>query len=52
VLIELGYVSNQDDLKLLSSAAWRAKAVQSMVAAIDTFFTTRIAGASPTPGAH
>lgn len=47
VLLELGYVSNRDDLKLLKSGAWRTKAVDSVVQAIDTFFATRIAGANP-----
>ena len=44
VLIELGYVTNRDDLKLLTSEAWRARATDSMVQAVHTFFTTRFAG--------
>jgi N-acetylmuramoyl-L-alanine amidase len=44
VLIELGYVTNRDDLKLLNSDAWRARATDSMVQAVHTFFTTRFAG--------
>jgi len=49
VLIELGYVSNQQDLKQLTSGAWRTRTVTSTVQAIDTFFTTRIAGAPAGP---
>jgi N-acetylmuramoyl-L-alanine amidase len=45
VLIELGYVSNGQDLKELTSDAWRQRAGDSIVHAIDTFFTTRVAGA-------
>jgi N-acetylmuramoyl-L-alanine amidase len=52
VLIELGYVTNPQDLKLLTSDSWRARAADSMVQAVQTFFTTRIAGAGATPGAN
>ena len=45
VLIELGYVSHSQDLKELTSDAWRLRAGDSVVHAIDTFFTTRVAGA-------
>jgi N-acetylmuramoyl-L-alanine amidase len=45
VLIELGYVSNGQDLKELVSDSWRQRAGDSIVHAIDTFFTTRVAGA-------
>jgi N-acetylmuramoyl-L-alanine amidase len=44
VLIELGFVSNGQDLKQLTSDAWRARAGDSVVHAIETFFTTRFAG--------
>jgi N-acetylmuramoyl-L-alanine amidase len=47
VLIELGFVTNPQDLKLLTSDAWRARVADSMVLAIQTFFTTRIAGGAP-----
>jgi len=50
VLIELGFVTNPQDLKLLTSDAWRARVADSMVHAIHTFFATRIAGSAPTPG--
>lgn len=45
VLVELGYMTNKQDLKLLTSEAWRAKAVQSIVQGVDAFFRTRMAGA-------
>jgi N-acetylmuramoyl-L-alanine amidase len=45
VLIELGYVSSKDDLKQLTSGAWRTRTAASLVQAIDTFFSTRLAGA-------
>jgi len=44
VLLELGYVSNQQDLKSLVSNTWRAKTADSISQAVDTFFTTRLAG--------
>jgi N-acetylmuramoyl-L-alanine amidase len=49
VLIELGFVSNKQDFKLLTSDAWRAKAASSIVQAIDTYFTTRLAGSRQRP---
>jgi N-acetylmuramoyl-L-alanine amidase len=51
VLIELGFVTNPQDLKLLTSDAWRARVADSMVQAIQTFFATRVAG-SPPPGSN
>jgi N-acetylmuramoyl-L-alanine amidase len=44
VLIELGYVSNKQDLKSLTSADWREHTTDSMAQAIDRFFTTKLAG--------
>ncbi|MFC5069001.1 N-acetylmuramoyl-L-alanine amidase [Flaviflagellibacter deserti] len=38
VLLELGYMSNRDDLKLLTSEEWRNTASGAMVAAVDRFF--------------
>ncbi len=50
VLLEVGYMSNKDDLKLLKSDAWRAKTVETIAKSIDLFFTTRrMAGAGSTP---
>jgi N-acetylmuramoyl-L-alanine amidase len=46
VLIELGYVSNRQDIKSLTSADWREHTAGSIAQAIDRFFTTRLAGGS------
>jgi N-acetylmuramoyl-L-alanine amidase len=46
VLIELGYVSSKDDLKQLTSGAWRTRTAGSLTRAIDAFLSTRVAGAS------
>jgi N-acetylmuramoyl-L-alanine amidase len=43
-LIELGYVSNKQDLQSLTSAAWRGRTADAIVQAVDAFFTTRLAG--------
>jgi N-acetylmuramoyl-L-alanine amidase len=51
VLIELGYVSNKDDLKQLMSETWRGRAGDAIAHAVDTFFTTRVAGTAPS-GPH
>ena len=40
-LLELGYMSNKDDLKLLMSKDWRDKAADAMVQAVDGFFGKR-----------
>ena len=45
VLVELGYMSTKDDLKQLTSAAWRARTAQALAQAVDSFFTPRVAGA-------
>jgi N-acetylmuramoyl-L-alanine amidase len=45
VLIELGYVSSNADLKQLMSDAWRTRATGSIARAVDKFFTARLAGA-------
>jgi N-acetylmuramoyl-L-alanine amidase len=50
VLIELGYVTNPQDLKVLTSDAWRARLADSMVHAVQTFFTTRVVGARAAAG--
>lgn len=41
-LIELGYVSNKDDLKLLTSESWRSRSVAAVAQAIDAFLDKRI----------
>ena len=45
VLIELGYVSNKDDLEHLVSESWRSRTVGSVSHAIDAFFAKRLATA-------
>jgi N-acetylmuramoyl-L-alanine amidase len=47
VLIELGYVSNKDDLEHLVSENWRSRTVGSVAHAIDAFFAKRLATAGP-----
>ncbi len=49
VLIELGYVSNRQDLKLLTSEAWRSRTADAIVGAVDTYFSTRFAGGAAAP---
>jgi N-acetylmuramoyl-L-alanine amidase len=44
VLVELGYVTNSQDIKSLTSEGWRERTADSMMRAIDTFFATRTAG--------
>ena len=43
VLIELAYVSNQQDANNLKSGAWREKVADSIVSAIDNYFGNQIA---------
>jgi N-acetylmuramoyl-L-alanine amidase len=50
VLIELGYVSNRQDIKSLTSADWREHTADSIAQAIDRFFTTRLAGSGRASG--
>jgi N-acetylmuramoyl-L-alanine amidase len=45
VLVELGYVSNKDDLEHLVSENWRTRTVGSVAHAIDMFFAKRLAAA-------
>jgi N-acetylmuramoyl-L-alanine amidase len=47
VLIELGYVSNKDDLQQLMSENWRSKTVGAVAKAIDGFFSKRMVSAGP-----
>ena len=43
VLIELAYVTNKQDAKLLSSDAWRDKVSDSIMTAVDNYFSNQIA---------
>ncbi|MGB3864012.1 MAG: N-acetylmuramoyl-L-alanine amidase, partial [Xanthobacteraceae bacterium] len=45
VLIELGYVSNKDDLKHLISENWRSRSVAAVADAIDAFLARRVVSA-------
>lgn len=47
VLIELGYVSNKDDLQHLVSESWRSKTVGSVAQAVDMFLGKRVVSAAP-----
>src|SRR5262245_51897155 len=51
VLIELGYVTSRQDLKMLTSETWRARATDSIVQAVQAFFSAQIAGQSAQSGA-
>ncbi|BCP53060.1 N-acetylmuramoyl-L-alanine amidase [Kaistia sp. 32K] len=42
-LVELGYLSNAEDEKLLTSPEWREKTAVAITRAIDAFFRTRVA---------
>jgi N-acetylmuramoyl-L-alanine amidase len=44
VLLELGYVTTRSDLQSLMAQEWRERTADSIAHAIDTFFTTRLAG--------
>jgi N-acetylmuramoyl-L-alanine amidase len=45
VLVELGYVSNKQDLQSLLSDTWRDHTANAMALAIDSYFETHVAGA-------
>ncbi len=45
VLVELGYVSNKDDMEHLASESWRTRTAGSVAHAIDMFFAKRLATA-------
>ena len=44
VLVELGYVSNKQDLQSLSSDSWRDHTANAMASAIDGYFSAHLAG--------
>jgi N-acetylmuramoyl-L-alanine amidase len=45
VLVELGYVSNRQDLQSLVSDNWRNRTADSIAQAIDGYFSAHLAGA-------
>ena len=45
VLVELGYVSNKEDMQSLLSDSWREHTADSMASAVDSYFSTHLAGA-------
>ena len=47
VLIELGFMSNAADERLMRQSEWQGKIAQSIVAAVDAFFDKRLARAVP-----
>jgi N-acetylmuramoyl-L-alanine amidase len=52
VLVELGYVSNRDDLKALLSENWRNRTADTIAQAIDSYFSTHLAGTRTGAGAN
>jgi N-acetylmuramoyl-L-alanine amidase len=47
VLLELGYVSNKEDLQLLVSDSWRSRTVGSVAQAVELFFGKRVVATEP-----
>jgi N-acetylmuramoyl-L-alanine amidase len=47
VLVELGFVTNKADIQSLISQEWRERTADAMVQAVDSFFSTRLAGEGP-----
>ncbi|VAV91217.1 N-acetylmuramoyl-L-alanine amidase [hydrothermal vent metagenome] len=43
VLLELGYLSNKSDAKLLTSKAWQKKVAKALAQSIDNYFRARVA---------
>ena len=44
VLVELGYVSNKEDLQSLSSDSWRDHTANAMSSAVDGYFSAHVGG--------
>lgn len=49
VLVELGYMSNEEDRTLLTSPEWQDQVARAILAAIDSFFARRAMGAVRAP---
>lgn len=47
VLVELGYLSSQQDEQQLIDPAWRKRVAKAMASAIEKYFSQRMAAASP-----
>ncbi len=47
VLVELGYVSNKEDLRQMASEEWRSKTVRSVAGAVEAFLAKRVVSAAP-----
>jgi len=47
VLVELGYVSNKDDVQHLVSESWRSRTVGSVAQAVEAFLGKRVVSAGP-----
>ncbi|MFK7791644.1 MAG: N-acetylmuramoyl-L-alanine amidase [Devosiaceae bacterium] len=45
ILLELGFLSNEDDVRLLADAAWRERTIASLSTAVERFFEQRVASA-------
>lgn len=43
VLLELGYLSSEEDVALLTSEEWQGKTISALITALDRFFARRIA---------
>ena len=52
VLVELGYVSNPADLKLMTSENWRKRATDSIAQAVNAFFAARLANGKAVSGSN
>src|SRR4051812_2484438 len=49
VLVELGYLSSQKDISLLTSEEWRERTTRAMAAAIELYFGPRLADRDTAP---
>jgi N-acetylmuramoyl-L-alanine amidase len=50
VLVELGYMSNTQDARLLSSPDWQRQVAANIAAAVDDYFAKRVAGSADPAG--
>lgn len=47
VLVELGYLSSEEDEKQLTSAAWRERVAKAMARAVQSYFAQQLAAKTP-----